>query len=133
MRWANWTESIWVYRSYTDIPKICWDQNFDLGFCYFEIENCENFPILDWEKWSKFPNYCEIITSTIIPISIPQISMLQFAFYDELSKSKKLWKKWNLRKSHSFWFFDILVSLATHELEISYKIFIIYTDIYLLK
>ena len=39
----------------------------------------------------------------------------------------------NLRKSHSFWFFDILVSLARHELEISYKIFIIYTDIYLLK
>ena len=39
----------------------------------------------------------------------------------------------DLRKSHSFCFFDILVSLATHELEISYKIFIIYTDIYLLK
>ena len=93
MRWAIWTESIWVYRSYTDMSKICWDQNFDLGFCYFEIENCENFPILDWEKWSKFPNYCEIITSTIIPIRISQISMLQFAFYDELSKCHLLREK----------------------------------------
>ena len=58
------------------MPKICWDQNFDLGFCYFEIENCENFPILDWEKRSKFPNYYEIITSNIIPIPIFPISML---------------------------------------------------------
>ena len=58
------------------MSKICWDQNFDLGFCYFEIENCENFPILDWEKRSKFPNYCEIITFNIIPIPIFPISML---------------------------------------------------------
>ena len=101
MRWAIWTESIWVYRGYTDMSKICWDQNFDLGFCYYEIENCENFPILDWEKLSKLPNYCETITPIIISIPTFPISMLFLLSMTSYQGSKnygKIMKKWTLNE-----------------------------------